>query len=138
MIERTPQRRGVGAETLHQCRAHEGVDLCNLAGCGHFAGADGPNRFIGDDALDGFGGCQTGEGGFALVIGEPGTGKSAALRIVAERSRTEPRAGSTEDLQQQLLVTMEEIDSRAESMVDMIAANTAASPTVSISAIGRA
>jgi len=28
---------------------------------------------------------QIGEGGFALVIGEPGTGKSAALRILAER-----------------------------------------------------
>jgi len=28
---------------------------------------------------------QAGEGGFALVLGEPGTGKSAALRIVAER-----------------------------------------------------
>lgn len=28
---------------------------------------------------------QIGEGGFALVTGEPGTGKSAALRIVAER-----------------------------------------------------
>lgn len=28
---------------------------------------------------------QTGEGGFALVVGEPGTGKSAALRILAER-----------------------------------------------------
>ena len=28
---------------------------------------------------------QAGEGGFALLLGEPGTGKSAALRIVAER-----------------------------------------------------
>lgn len=28
---------------------------------------------------------QIGEGGFALVIGEPGTGKSAALRQLAER-----------------------------------------------------
>src|SRR6266851_5506491 len=28
---------------------------------------------------------QTGEGGFALALGEPGTGKSAALRILAER-----------------------------------------------------
>ena len=28
---------------------------------------------------------QVGEGGFALVVGEPGTGKSAALRILAER-----------------------------------------------------
>lgn len=28
---------------------------------------------------------QVGEGGFALLVGEPGTGKSAALRIVAER-----------------------------------------------------
>jgi general secretion pathway protein A len=28
---------------------------------------------------------QIGEGGFALVIGEPGTGKSAALRILTER-----------------------------------------------------
>ncbi len=28
---------------------------------------------------------QIGEGGFALVIGEPGTGKSAALRLLAER-----------------------------------------------------
>lgn len=28
---------------------------------------------------------QVGEGGFALATGEPGTGKSAALRIVAER-----------------------------------------------------
>jgi len=28
---------------------------------------------------------QIGEGGFALAIGDPGTGKSAALRILAER-----------------------------------------------------
>ena len=28
---------------------------------------------------------QVGEGGFALVIGDPGTGKSAALRLLAER-----------------------------------------------------
>lgn len=28
---------------------------------------------------------QVGEGGFALALGEPGTGKSAALRILAER-----------------------------------------------------
>ena len=28
---------------------------------------------------------QIGEGGFALVVGDPGTGKSAALRILAER-----------------------------------------------------
>jgi type II secretory pathway predicted ATPase ExeA len=28
---------------------------------------------------------QTGEGGFALAVGDPGTGKSAALRILLER-----------------------------------------------------
>jgi ABC-type nitrate/sulfonate/bicarbonate transport system ATPase subunit len=28
---------------------------------------------------------QIGEGGFALTIGDPGTGKSAALRILVER-----------------------------------------------------
>ena len=28
---------------------------------------------------------QVGEGGFALVSGEPGSGKSAALRILADR-----------------------------------------------------
>ena len=28
---------------------------------------------------------QVGEGGFALAIGDPGTGKSAALRLLAER-----------------------------------------------------
>ena len=28
---------------------------------------------------------QVGEGGFAIVSGEPGTGKSAALRILADR-----------------------------------------------------
>src|SRR5271166_23845 len=28
---------------------------------------------------------QIGEGGFALAIGDPGTGKSAALRILVER-----------------------------------------------------
>ena len=30
---------------------------------------------------------QVGEGGFALAIGDPGTGKSAALRVLAERLR---------------------------------------------------
>jgi type II secretory pathway predicted ATPase ExeA len=36
---------------------------------------------------------QIGEGGFALALGDPGTGKSAALRILAERLEPDPRPG---------------------------------------------
>src|SRR5208337_989448 len=36
---------------------------------------------------------QIGEGGFALAIGDPGTGKSAALRILVERLGNPARCG---------------------------------------------
>jgi pilus assembly protein FimV len=42
---------------------------------------------------------------------EAAAAEEAQLRIVAEQPRAEPETGSTEDLQQQLLVTMEEIES---------------------------